>query len=129
MISIAFRTPIDTILRLLEARATGKLAMAVACYEPHATVVAQPGQSGSGEDAIKSFTEATSALPITFSERTIIEAGDIALHVSGWTIRSTGSLPISGRTADVLRRQEDGRWLIAIDNPWGTTLPDSGLPP
>lgn len=25
-------------------------------------------------------------------------------------------------TADVLRRQADGNWLFAIDNPWGTQL-------
>jgi ketosteroid isomerase-like protein len=25
-------------------------------------------------------------------------------------------------SSDVLRRQADGRWLVAIDNPWGTGI-------
>jgi ketosteroid isomerase-like protein len=25
-------------------------------------------------------------------------------------------------SADVLRRQADGRWLFVIDNPWGTSI-------
>jgi len=32
---------------------------------------------------------------------------------------------MSGESTDVLRRQEDGRWLIVLDNPWGAQI----LPP
>jgi hypothetical protein len=33
----------------------------------------------------------------------------------------------TGVSSDVLRRQPDGRWLIAIDNPWGAqVLPAEG---
>ena len=27
---------------------------------------------------------------------------------------------LTGRYADVLRRQDDGSWRFVIDNPWGT---------
>ena len=29
---------------------------------------------------------------------------------------------MSGRSSDILRRQPDGNWLIALDNPWGTDI-------
>jgi ketosteroid isomerase-like protein len=29
---------------------------------------------------------------------------------------------MGGVSSDVLRRQHDGRWLIAVDNPWGATI-------
>jgi hypothetical protein len=29
---------------------------------------------------------------------------------------------MGGESSDILRRQSDGRWLIAIDNPWGAQV-------
>jgi ketosteroid isomerase-like protein len=29
---------------------------------------------------------------------------------------------MGGDSSDLLRRQQDGRWLIAVDNPWGAQL-------
>lgn len=29
---------------------------------------------------------------------------------------------INGRSSAILRRQADGNWLIALDNPWGTDV-------
>ena len=53
----------------------------------------------------------------------VVEAGDIALYMGRWTLQGTdpAGQPVSmgGESTDVLRRQPDGRWLIALDNPWG----------
>jgi hypothetical protein len=72
-----FSKPLDTIFHLLAARSRGDLAAAVDCYEANATVVIEPGRFAR-ETAIKSFTEATIALPITFGERAVVEGEDIA---------------------------------------------------
>ena len=53
-----------------------------------------------------------------------IEAGDdLAFLLSRWTVTGTGqdgdALGMAGQTADVVRRQPDGSWRIAIDNPFG----------
>lgn len=125
---MSFSSPVDTITYLLAVRAQGNITAALSCYETNATVVIEPGKFGSGEEAIRGFTEATISLPITFSDREIVEAGDIALHLSQWTIRSAEGSDISGRTTDVLRRQPDGRWLIVVDNPWGASLLDRPAP-
>ena len=56
----------------------------------------------------------------------VIEAGDIALYCSEWIgneIALNGSpVQIGGKSTDVLRRQPDGGWLIALDNPMGTAI-------
>ena len=116
--------PLDTISYLLAARSRGDIKAALACYEPNATVVMGPGKFASGEDAIKAFTQATISLLVIFGDREIVEAEDIALHVSQWTLRPTDGPEIAGRTTDVLRRQPDGNWLLAVDNPWGSSLLD-----
>jgi len=120
-----FPNPYDTIYHLLAARSRGDVAAALACYEPGATVVLQPGNIASGEAAIKTYTQTTMSLPITFGGREIVEADGIALHVSQWTLQTDTGDKISGRTSDVLRRQSDGNWLLLIDNPWGTQLLDA----
>ncbi len=62
--------------------------------------------------------------------RKVIEAGDIALYCSHWTLKGTGPdgnpVEMSGNSADVLRRQSDGTWLVAIDNPWGSAILGGG---
>ena len=32
------------------------------------------------------------------------------------------TVEMAGKSSDVLRRQPDGTWLIAVDNPWGTEV-------
>ncbi len=54
----------------------------------------------------------------------IIEAGDLALIISKWTLKGTdptgAAVDLAGQTADVVRRQADGSWLFVIDNPYGS---------
>lgn len=117
-------TPRHAVEALLEARGRRDVAAAVACYEPHATVVLEPGKTASGVGAIRAFTEATTDLAIAFGAHEIVESGNTALHLARWTLRPAGGSEISGCTTDVLRRQPDGDWLFAIDNAWGVSLLD-----
>ena len=52
----------------------------------------------------------------------MVEAGDIALYCCQWTMQFTGpdgqEQTLSGRDANVARRQPDGTWRILIDNPF-----------
>ena len=60
--------------------------------------------------------------------REFVEGAEITLHLSEWTLTGVGSdgepIDWSGRTCDVLRKQSDRGWLVALDNPWGTALLD-----
>src|ERR1700694_4680677 len=116
------QTPLDTMNRLLEARSRKDMATALACYEPGATVVVEPGKVASGDAAIEAFTAAAMDLPIAFGEHRVVESGDIALHLCKWTLSAPGAQKITGCTTDVLRRQRDGSWLLVLDNAWGTGL-------
>jgi ketosteroid isomerase-like protein len=53
----------------------------------------------------------------------VIEQQGIAILYSRWTVSGTGpdGIPVTvgGTTSDVVRRQSDGSWLFAIDNPLG----------
>jgi ketosteroid isomerase-like protein len=56
----------------------------------------------------------------------VIENEGVALHYSAWTSSSVDAegkpQELGGITTDVLRKQADGSWLIAIDNAWGTSV-------
>ena len=121
-------TPIDTVNELSAAINRGDLEAALALYEPNAVLVAQPGQIARG------LTELRAALgrfiglkPELRSEtQNVIEADDMALYMGRWTLRGTDpsgqATTMGGVSSDVLRRQRDGRWLIAVDNPWGAKI-------
>lgn len=99
-------------------------------YEPDAIVIAPPGEAGGGQrregiDAVRSHLAALLAMSPTM---TIVasqahEQGDLALLSSHW--RATVTLPdgrttdIEGRGSELARRQPDGTWRLAIDNPGG----------
>ena len=55
-----------------------------------------------------------------------IQVGELALFCSQWTFsgKAPDGTPVAmaGKSADILRRQADGRWRIVLDNPWGTAI-------
>jgi ketosteroid isomerase-like protein len=63
---------------------------------------------------------------ITTEMYKIIQTGDIVLYNSKWSAVGTAPdgapLKMGGTSSVVLHRQVDGRWLIAIDNPFGAAI-------
>ncbi len=106
----------------------GDFEAVAALYEPMAAFVTQPGQVAEGIDAIREALTGLFALRPrgTLEKLTVISAGDVALLVSRWSLSGTGAdgqpVALSGQTADVVRRQGDGTWRFAIDNPWGDAV-------
>jgi uncharacterized protein (TIGR02246 family) len=94
-------------------------------YEPGAVWVGADGAVAVGLDAIRDGFVGFMALNATFHPDApdVVEAGDLALLSSSWSLSGTGPdgapLEMESRTADVLRRQPDGRWLYVIDSPYG----------
>ena len=120
--------PIDTVNELVEAINGAQLERAVAAYDNEAVLVVQPGRlaRGSAEirDALGGFIALKAVLRSEAQE--VIEAGDIALYFGRWSLTGTDpaghAVAMGGESADVLRRQPDGRWLIVLDNPWGAQV-------
>lgn len=104
----------------------GDLETALGMYEQGAVMVQEPGQLAEGLDAIREALKNVIALKPTIDveKDTAIRAGDLAITMGKWTFRGTDSngeeIQGEGASADVLRRQPDGSWLIVIDDAVGT---------
>ena len=120
--------PIDTVAQLVQAINRGDLAAAVALYESNAVLVVRPGQVARGAAEIRAALAGFVALKATLRSEAqrVLEADSIALYLGRWSLRGTDptgqAVALSGESTDVLRRQRDGRWLIALDNPWGAQI-------
>ncbi len=108
-----------------EALNRGDLDALVALYEPGASLTPTPGRTVTGTEAIRASLAAFLAMKptITLSSRLVAHAGDLALVTGQWSLSMTGpdgkAATVQGRPAEVARRQPDGRWLYAIDEPFG----------
>jgi len=63
---------------------------------------------------------------IRTEEHDVIEAVALPLYAGRWTLRGIDpaghTVVMGGESSDILRQQRDGRWLIALDNPWGARI-------
>jgi uncharacterized protein (TIGR02246 family) len=104
----------------------GDLEGLLELYEEGAAFAARPDQVLTGKAAIREGLGAFLGMHGEFvmKECNVIASGDLALLCSEWSfsVMEPDGKPtmMAGCTTDVARRQADGSWLIAIDNPWGT---------
>ena len=103
----------------------GDMDALLALYEPNAVLVPQPGQVVRGHAAIRESLAGFLAMKGTFRMQPpkTIRTDDVAIVFASWTLdaKAPDGSPIhlDGQTADVVRRHADGRWLFAIDSPFG----------
>lgn len=103
----------------------GDLETLLSLYEEAATVIATPFTILRGHAQLRSFfqTAMQSGLHAKQIKTRVIEAGDIALFISRWTLLRTGAAPgTAGQeffATTVMRKQRDGSWKVLIDNPLG----------
>lgn len=121
--------PADLHRLISETLATGNREAALALYEAEAAFVPQPGQVVNGTAGIAAALDAFIALKpdLRIGEAQVIQAGDVALLRSKWTLTGTGPddqpLAMAGEATDVARRQADGSWRYVIDQLWGASPP------
>ena len=119
------RTPEELCSQFTQRFSTGDLDALVALYEPDAVLLPQLGHVARGHAAIRESLAAFLAMRGTFrmTPPKVIHADGVALMVADWTLDAKapdGSpLHLTGQTTDVARQQPDGRWLYAIDSPFG----------
>ena len=116
-------SPQELMTRFGERVAAQALDALVSLYEPAAVFVPRPGVVHTGRAAIGgALAEILALSPVMETHvREVHQADDIALVIVDWCIRGTApdgsSITQSGRSADVLRRQDDGTWRVLIDHP------------
>ena len=121
-------TPIDAVNNLADALNRGDIDAALALYEPTAVLVARPGQYARGSTELRTALGRFIELKPTLRTQTqsVVEVEDLALYIGRWTLQGTDPsgqvIAMGGESSDILRRQQNGRWLIALDNPWGAQI-------
>jgi len=77
-----------------------------------------------GEGQIRKLLQGyiDSCAKLAFGAQVSFETGDIALVQNAWILTTVGGEKVSGVTAEVARRQKDGRWKYVIDSPDGAGL-------
>ena len=122
---MAARTPEEVDRLFVQALNAGKIDDLVALYEPQATLMASPGKLVTGNAAIReALAQFVAGKPkMTLEPRLVAQTGDLAVIGSKWALAMTGPdgkpAQMNGESFEVVRRQSDGRWLFAIDLPFG----------
>ena len=125
---------VSTILTMTAAFQMGDIPAIMRTYEPGAVVVGEPGKPLTGEAALRAMFAAFIAVKpeFTYSGHDVVIADDLALHLSPWQMNGVApdgtAVRHKGLSVAVLRRQPDGRWLMAIDQPYGDALLNQDAP-
>jgi uncharacterized protein (TIGR02246 family) len=118
--------PADVYPALLKAFNARDVDATVACYEPQACFVLKSGHAARGAAELREMFRATFSYrpDLELDVRRIISAGgDLVLVVVEWkskTVSSSGEAKVwTGTAIDIVRRQPDGKWKLALDIPYG----------
>jgi uncharacterized protein (TIGR02246 family) len=117
--------PEDLYAALCDAYNAGDLDALLALYDPEAVYVIKPGRVTRGRAELRAAMAHNLALRgrLVTTPDSFTQAGDVMLVLGSFTLagqrRDGTAFERTARFADVLRRQPDGAWLIAVDNPFG----------
>ena len=119
---------LNAIEKMTEAFQNKDIDKVMSCYEPNAVVVFEPELPVSDTNILKEmFTAMSMVNPVfSYSGHEVFITGNIATHIAPW--KMTGKAPDgteikqSGLSIAVLRKQDDGKWLMILDNPHGQFL-------
>jgi uncharacterized protein (TIGR02246 family) len=115
--------PQDLHPALSAAYNAGDLEGMLALYDPEAVFVVKPGRVTDGPAELRTALQRLIELRgrLTIDPSAFVSSGDVLLVLGRYTLsgarrRDGAPVELAARFADVLRRQPDGRWLIAIDD-------------
>jgi ketosteroid isomerase-like protein len=117
--------PEDVYPALSEAYNAGDLEAMLSLYDSKAVFVIKPGRVTKSPAELRAAMQHVIALRgrMTIHPDTFTHSGDLVLVLGKFMLsgsRGDGTpFERASRFADVLRRQPDGSWRIAVDNPYG----------
>ncbi|MCF1595865.1 YybH family protein [Streptomyces muensis] len=107
--------------------ASGDIDALMEYYEPESVIMAEPGVAVSGTEEIRAVHRKLLDLggQLVIGEQAILESGPYALltvpfHMERREPGGTAATPLTSDSHHVMRRTDDGKWIVLLDNPWGT---------
>jgi ketosteroid isomerase-like protein len=122
MASTAITKPEDLYPALVDAYHSRNVDAMLALYDPEAVFVIKPGRVTEGSAELRTALQRLIDLRgrIAIEPRTFIRSDGVVLVLGRYTLagvkRDGSPIDLGGRFADVLRRQPDGSWQLAVDN-------------
>ena len=117
--------PEDLYPALSKAQNAGDLEGLLSLYDPKAAYVIKPGRVTQTPAELRAALQYVLALNgrVTINPETFVRSDDLVLVQGTFTFsgRRGDGTPFErvSRFTDVLRRQPDGHWRVAVDNPYG----------
>jgi len=111
----------DAHANLAAAFNTGDVATVMNMYDTAGIIVPEPGKPVSGHDKFEESIKAILSITGKMEIKTVycLQAGDIALGRSEWSITDGDEVKISAKGIEVMKQQSDGTWKIVIDQAFG----------
>lgn len=111
----------DAHATLAAAFNSGNVATVLQMYDTTGIIVPEPGKPVSGNDKFEESIKAILSIKGKMEIKTVycLQAGDIALGRSEWSITDGDEVKISAKGIEVMKRQSDGGWKIVIDQAFG----------
>ncbi len=119
---------LEAIEKMTKAFENKDIDTVMACYEPNAVIVFEPESPISDANVLREmFTKMAMINPkFTYSGHEVFITGNIATHIAPWEMTAKApdgtEIKQSGLSIAVLRKQENGEWLMILDNPHGQFL-------
>jgi len=120
------RTPEDCDRLFGEHINAGEVEAVVALYEEDGRFVQRDGSVAAGRPEIrKAIARLVAMQPVLRCDVvTVVKAGDgLAVLYNDWSLSAKGPdgdrIERAGKAIEIVRRQVDGTWLFAIDDPYG----------
>ena len=103
----------------------GALERLVSLYDPQAILMQRDGTAATGRAAIRESLAGLLGMKpkIVMNVHKVVRAGDdLAVLYNDWSMSAAGpdgsSLSFTGKAIEIVRRQADGTWLFAVDDPF-----------
>jgi uncharacterized protein (TIGR02246 family) len=123
------RSPEECDDLLGEYLAAGDLDAIVDLYEPSACFITETREMHVGHDGIRAaFVDFAAARPRLRPNivQVLRNGNDLVVLYNDWTLSVVGPdgqpIELSGKAIETVRRQPDGTWRFAIDDPFGRGL-------
>ena len=106
---------------LAAAYNTGDLDTVLSMYDVNGIFVPEPGRPVSGNEQFQAAVKSILSIKGKMEINTVycLEAGDVAIGRSEWSIRDEGETRVAAKGIELLKKQADGTWKVLIDHAFG----------